>query len=132
MSEISDRISLMIKTLGIKKMDLAHELNVTPTFVSMLCSGKQNPGKRTISDICRIYSISEDWLRDGTGEMFAERSRTQEISIFMGKVLAAEPDDIRTRLISALSQLSEDEWKLVESMAQKLAKEFGDSKKADP
>lgn len=72
MSELSNRISTLISTLKIKKITFAERLKVSQAFVSQLCSGVKQPSDRTISDICREFNVSEEWLRTGDGEMFAD------------------------------------------------------------
>lgn len=38
--------------------------------ISLLENGKRNLTNRTINAICTKFNISEDWLRNGTGNMF--------------------------------------------------------------
>lgn len=132
MSEISERMSLLVQKLGVTKTAIAQKLNVSGAFVSQLCSGAKKPSDRTISDICRVYNVSEKWLREGIGEMFVERSKREKMADFMKDMFQAAPDDIRVRLINVLAELDWDEWELIADMAQKLADEFAGDKKADP
>lgn len=127
MSDLNDRIKEVIAVKGIKKTAFAERINVSQAFVSQLCSGASQPSDRTIADICREFDISEEWLREGTGEMFIERTRDEALAAFFGDVLAA--DDFRARLLSVMSRLSTEEWALLEQMAQKLLEE---QKKPDP
>lgn len=132
MSEISERMSLLVQKLGVTKTAIAQKLNVSGAFVSQLCSGVKKPSDRTISDICRVYNVNETWLREGIGEMFVERSKREKMADFMKDMFQAAPDDIRVRLINVLAELDWDEWELIADMAQKLADEFAGDKKADP
>ena len=43
MSELNERISLLIDTLGIKKTAFAERLNVSQAFISQICSGSKQP-----------------------------------------------------------------------------------------
>ena len=65
---MNERISYIIKELGIKKVDFASSLNISGAMVSKLCSGDGRPSDRTIADICRIFNVNEVWLRTGVGE----------------------------------------------------------------
>lgn len=132
MSELGDRLSLCIKELGMTKTAFGKKVNVSQSFISLACSGKTSLSDRTISDICRVYNVSEKWLRDGEGEMFVERSKREKMADFMKDMFQAAPDDIRVRLINVLAELDWDEWELIADMAQKLADEFAGDKKADP
>lgn len=123
MSDLSQRISKVIDTIGIKKTIFAEKLNVSQAFVSQMCSGASQPSDRTIADICRTFDVNEDWLRTGEGEMFVQKSRDEHLAAFFGDILSGQPD-FRRRFISVLSRLNEDEWKLLENMAEKLVDEM--------
>ena len=116
------RIQQLIDELGIKKIEFAKKINVSPAFVSEMCSGRKNISDRTIVDICHKFHVSEDWLRYGEGEMFLARTREEEIAAFMGSVLDG-PNNFKKRLIAVLANLEEDDWELLEEMALKLAEE---------
>lgn len=131
MSDLSNRISQVIDTLGLKKTVFAERLNVSQAFVSQMCSGASQPSDRTIADICRTFDVDEEWLRTGEGDMFIQKTRDEELSAFFGEIMAEEHHDFRQRLISALARLSADEWELLESMANKLLDEM-QKEKADP
>lgn len=75
---MNEKISELIKELGIKKIDFAKKLNLSQPFVSELCSGAKMPSDRTISDICREFGISEVWLRTGEGPMKLPQSEDEE------------------------------------------------------
>lgn len=88
-----------------------------------MCSGVKQPSDRTIADICRTFDVNEEWLRTGEGDMFIQKTRDEQLSAFFGDVLSGQPD-FRRRFISVLSRLNEDEWKLLEDMAEKLVDEM--------
>ena len=79
-----------------------------------------NPSEQFISSICRIYNVNEEWLKNGTGPMYKPRSDNEIIAKFVNDVLEAKSEDIRKRLINALSQLDEREWKVLEELAKKM------------
>ena len=122
MEHLSERIVELIKALGIKKTIFARTLNVSQAFVSQLCSGERVPSDRTIADICREFDVSEKWLRNGTGPMFVEKTRDEELADFFGHVLAR--DDFKQRLLAALSRLDESEWAMLEQVSSKLLDEI--------
>jgi plasmid maintenance system antidote protein VapI len=122
------RIQQLIDELGLKKIEFAKKINVSPAFVSEMCSGRKNISDRTIIDICDKFHVNEDWLRSGEGEMFVARTREEEIAAFMGEVLDG-PNNFKKRLISVLANLDEDGWELLEAMALKLAEEEAQGQK---
>ena len=70
MSELNERISLLVDTLGIKKTAFAEHLNVSQAFISQICSGSKQPSERTVADICREFRVNYLWLTEGKGDMF--------------------------------------------------------------
>ena len=120
-SELNDRIKELIETEGIKKSTFAAKINVSQAFVSQLCSGASQPSDRTIADICREFGVSEEWLRNGKGEMFIQKTESEELSEFFGELLKDKPD-FRIRLISVLARLSVEKWEMLENLAKNLPK----------
>lgn len=120
MKDISDRVSYIIeKTVG-KKSAFAKRINVSQPFISQVCSGACSISDRTILDICREFNVNEDWLRTGEGEPFKPLTRAQSITDFAADIIK-EDDSFKARLIEALSKLSEDDWNVLEGIAEKLA-----------
>lgn len=113
---IGNRIAKIIEAKGIKKVQFASQINVDQSYISQLTSGKKTPSDRTVADICREFNVSESWLRTGEGEMFVEKTESEELSAFFGDLLKDEPD-FRHRLIAAMSRLTLDEWKVLERLA---------------
>lgn len=130
MNGLNERIQSVISARGIKKAAFAEALNVSQAFVSQLCSGASNPSDRTIADICREFDVNEEWLRTGAGSMFIEKTRDEDLAELFGKVLAGDPD-FRRRLLSAMSRLSEEQWAVLEEVAQRLVADMEEQQK-DP
>lgn len=120
MSEMSERISWCIQDAGIKKAEFARRLNLSQPFISELCSGKNNPSDRTISDICREFNISEVWLRTGEGEPHMEKDKDEEFLEVMEKINMSN-DDLIKRIIKAYWFLDDDEKAAVKKMIDNLS-----------
>lgn len=122
------RIRELRKRLGLTQKEFADRLGIKPTAIANYEGGRNVPIDAVISLICREFGVNETWLRTGEGEMKPVTSRDEELSIFMGRVLADRPDSIRRRLIYALSRLDESGWEVVDQMANLIAAE----KKEEP
>ena len=120
---MNKRIAQIRKESALSQQAFADRIGITKNFVSLLETGNRVPSDRTISDICREFSINESWLRTGEGEMMRPVSRDEEISSFMGDVMRGESDDFRRRLVAVLAKLDASEWEILEKMALKLADE---------
>lgn len=120
MNTMGDRLSFLIKELGLTKTKFAEAIHVGQPFVSKVCMNAAVPSDRTISDICREFHVSEAWLRYGEGEMLIKGNRNEEIQATISEILADEDDAFRKRLIAALCALDVDEWKVLEKISQKV------------
>lgn len=123
MEDIKDRIAECIRTSGLTKTAFGKKINLSQSFVSRLTSGEKVPSDRTIADICREFKVNEEWLRNGTGEMFRQSRRNDELTAFFGDVLNNEPD-FRHRFISVLARMTPEEWKILESKITEMAREI--------
>lgn len=103
------------------KTKFAEQLNVSTAFVSQICTGVRDPSDRTISDICRVFSVSEAWLRDGIGEMFVSRTMNQELAMMANSLMSESDDSFRKRFIAALLEIPPELWPHVEQFISKLA-----------
>lgn len=67
---MNERIRELRKMLGISQSEFADTLNLKQNSISLIEIGKRNPSDRTISDICQKFNVSEEWIRNGTGDVF--------------------------------------------------------------
>lgn len=121
---MKDRIKLIREGAYEKKklsqQEFANSLGLSRNMIAQVEMGTRILSDRSIRDICRIYKVNEEWLRTGNGEMKQPRSDNEIIAKFVNDVLEAKSEDIRERLINALSQLDEREWKVLEEIAKKM------------
>ncbi len=68
---MKDRISTFMKSEGLTAMKFAEIMEIRPSNVSHIISGRSNPGFEFIARFMqRFPEISPDWLINGTGEMY--------------------------------------------------------------
>lgn len=123
-----ERIKEVRKKLHLTQEEFAGRLGIKRAAISNYEIGRNEPIDAVISLICREFSINEDWLRNGKGEMFTETAQEDRIFAFMGDVMHGDPD-FRRHLISVLSRMTPEEWTLMEKKAWELVEEM---KKAGP
>ncbi|MBQ9858475.1 MAG: XRE family transcriptional regulator [Oscillospiraceae bacterium] len=122
MKTIAQRIIEVVNATEGKFNAFATEIGVVPAYLSKIKANPDLvPSDRLLQTICDKYNVSEKWLRTGEGEMFRSLSREAEIAAGVGRILAEEDDTFRKRFIAAVVEFDEDEWKLLEKMAKKLA-----------
>lgn len=117
---MNERIKELRKTLGLNQTDFGARIGIKQGTVAGYEGGTRVPLDAVISSICREFNVNEEWLRYGTGEMFLRRSRSEEISAFLGDVMAAEPDDIRVRLVNVMAHLTADDWAFLAKRAREI------------
>jgi transcriptional regulator with XRE-family HTH domain len=117
---MKDRINFIIQKLDISKSKFAERLNVSQAFVSQMTSGEREPSDRTIQDICREFGVNEVWLRTGKGDPFKERTLEETIMRFAVQTNKGS-DDFRKAYVAMLANLSDDGWKGLQEMYDKLS-----------
>lgn len=123
MESVNERIAFLIKDMGISRSTFADRLHISRPFASELCSGAKQPSDRTISDICRVFGVSEAWLRDGVGEMYVRRSANEELAILVNDLMSDADESFRKRFVAALLELPPEFWPDFEAFLKKLQKE---------
>lgn len=117
-----ERIKELRKSLGLTLEKFSEPLGVGKTAISNIENDNRNMSEQMVKSICREYNVNEEWLRNGTGEMFIQLTRNQIITDFAGDIIKEE-DTFKKRLIEALAKLNENEWAVLEKLAQELTKE---------
>lgn len=118
---MNKRIAEVRKAVNLTQEKFAAQLGLTRNFLWMIEKGDRVPSSRTISDICREFNVNEKWLQTGEGEMF--NPCNDKLSNFVGSLVSDEDDSFKKRMISMLADLTPDEWKLLEKMAERIVKE---------
>lgn len=121
---MKERIKEIRLALGLTQEQFADKLGLSRNFITQLENGSKQPSERTLSDICRIYSINEKWLRSGEGEMRLELTKNQEIAQFLNDVMAEDDEDFKKNFVEVLANLDEKEWKALASITRKLVDDF--------
>lgn len=117
---MNERIKKIRKIFDMTQAEFSSKIGLSRNFIAQIETGTKMPSDRTISDICREFSINENWLRTGEGEPTIKRTRTQEIGAFLNDVMNLPDESIKKRLIEALLKLDERDWETIEKIAANL------------
>lgn len=120
---MKDRLKELRKALHLTQQKLADKLGVKQNTIAQYEMGRNEPSDAVIVSICREFGVSEDWLRNGNGDMFIPMTRDEEIASFIGSVQADIDDTFKKRFISALAKLSTEEWKAIEHLIENMISE---------
>lgn len=119
MNELNSRIKQVRKALGMSQDEFGNGIGLGRGAITNIELNKTNPKPLVVQLICKTYNVNEMWLRTGEGEMFVQRTRSQEIVDFMGELVQTD-NEFKRRFVAALARLDEKDWALIEKMADKL------------
>lgn len=115
-----ERIIKIREEKNLSQEKFAEKLGLSRNFINQVENGKKNISDRTISDICRLFNVNEEWLRTGNGEQYLQPE--DKLSTYIADIITGDDDFIKD-LISAymeLDELSEEALrKLADSMLNK-------------
>lgn len=120
---MKERIRKLRKHLDLTQQDFADRLSVKRGAIANYEVGRNEPTDAVISLICREFSVREEWLRDGTGEMFIELDKEDMLMEWAGRVLGSETSAFKKKFVKMLMSLSEDEWEFLERKAMELVED---------
>lgn len=115
---INERIRELRKSFSLSGEKFGEKIGLKKVAISQIETGRSMPTEQTILSICREFNVSENWLRNGEGDMFIPMTRDEEIATFIGSVQADVDDTFKKRLVSVLAKLDENEWDLLEKIAE--------------
>ncbi len=123
---MNERLKELRKALKLTQRQLGERLGIGDTAVSKIEKGDNTLTEQNIKLICKEFRVSESWLRTGDGEMF-DPDPQAEIMDFIGQLMHDNEDSFKQRFIATLAKLREDDWKVLERIANELAKKEGDA-----
>lgn len=124
---MKDRIRKIRKDAGDSQQALADKLGMTRVFITQVETGANVFSDRTVRDFCRVYNVSEQWLRTGEGEPYVAVSENDELAEFFNSVMSDVDGSVRRRLLAALRKLPDSGWEAIDQ----LARDIVEAKKED-
>ena len=118
---MKNRILKIRKDSKLNQEDFGLRLNLTKNYISLIETGNRIPSDRTISDICREFNVNEDWLKNGTGDMYKEKDVSfSELLV----ELEDSDDDFIKSLITVYMGLDEDSKSALRKIAKGMAEKY--------
>lgn len=123
--EMYERIKLLrTEQLHMTQTEFGEALGVKRDVINNIENNRlKNPEKQEpiYRLMCEKFNVSEEWLRTGEGEMFVPLTKNQLITEFAAD-LVMEDNTFKKRLFEALAKLNENEWEVLEKLADSLIK----------
>lgn len=117
---MNERIKKLRKHLDLTQREFAEKIGVKQNTVAQYEMGRNVPIDSVISLICREFNVNEEWLRNGTGEMFVALDKEDLLMEWAGRVLGSDSASFKKRFVKMLMSLSESEWEFLERKAKEL------------
>lgn len=114
---MNERLKAIRKELSLSQEAFGKKLGVTGAGISKIESGNRSLTEQMILAICREFNVREEWLRNGSGEMFLDFTEDE-----FAKAAAALSNDAFVRsLIIEYWKLDEDSKKLFKDFILRLS-----------
>lgn len=124
---MNERIKELRNVLSLTQQEFADRLSLKRNTIATYEMGKAIPSDRTINDICEKYNVNEDWLRNGTGEMF--RAEKENSIIAKATMLLGEKDPLFEAFIDTYSKLTPKNRELLYQFMTDFSQSLADKKK---
>lgn len=121
---IGERIEILRKDLSMSRRVFGEKLGVSESvIVNIEYDRLKRPDQKEslYKLICKEFNVNEEWLRTGNGEMFIPLTRDQLITDFAADLIM-EDNTFKKRLVEVLAKLDENEWEVLEKLAESLIK----------
>lgn len=97
-------------------------LGVTGVAISRIENGDRRLTDQMLKAICREFGVNEEWLRDGIGEPFVEKSRRDQIVGYLDR-LSDVSENVRKRFADALDAMEEEDWKIIREIIDRIERD---------
>lgn len=114
---MKDRLKKLRKQLGLTMEEFGSKLGVRKTTISSLENGVNNFTEQMILSICNVYNVNEQWLRNGTGDMFVE-----DTDSLVEKIISDYPlDKLSQTILKTYIELDPKKREIFNSVMKQIA-----------
>ncbi len=117
---MNGRIKELRKHFDLTQDVFGKKLGIKKSAVSKIEKGENGVTDQMIKLMVKEFGVNESWLRTGEGEMIPEFSRADAIAKLADDIMTEVPDSFKSRLVTALAQMSDEQWKLLEDFTYKV------------
>lgn len=104
---MGERLKMLRKALDMTQQEFADKLGVKRNTIGQYEIGRNAPIDAVIVSICREFNVSEEWLRDGTGDMFVA-DEPNELNALVMKYGLSDADQVLIEKYISLKPKSRD------------------------
>lgn len=123
----TERLIRLRKDLGLTQEKFAQKINISRTGLANIERGENRLTDRIIADICREFEVNEDWLRNGTGEIYKPVADVDlELTSRIAKVLQSDNEFVKNAIlltVIAMSGMDESQQQGFEKVLIRMAEQ---------
>lgn len=100
---MKDRIKRIRSENHLSMESFGKKIGISKSSVSLLESGKNSPSDQTILLICREFSINEEWLRTGNGEMLIDYPEDEIAKLVTDLLMDGQDNTLYSMILSIMT-----------------------------
>lgn len=107
---MNERLLYLRKSLlGLSRAKFGQAIGMSDSEIKNIETGITQLKENKIPLVCSIYSVNENWLRYGDGEVFLPKSREEEIGEIVKEAAKHDPEEAAKFFTSLFSEMSDAE-----------------------
>ncbi|MEA5083258.1 MAG: helix-turn-helix transcriptional regulator [Lachnospiraceae bacterium] len=101
--KLNERFKQIRKDQKLTQAEFGKKLNLSRSAIANYDIGANILTERTISDVCRIFNVNEQWLRHGTGPMYRPEMDTDNLlAAQIGDLINSDDEFIKNFILEYL------------------------------
>ena len=122
-----ERIKYLRKEkLHMTQDEFSSQIRISRSNLGSIEIGRVNVTERVLDDICREFSVNEEWLRTGTGEIFTQTTSYEKAYNRFGYIMENSSPSKKAALsvlLELLYSVPDDKWDMIMAEFEKIKKE---------
>lgn len=106
---MKERLKALRKELHLTQQEFADKIGIQRSTYAKYEVGASSPIDAVVTLICKTCNVNEEWLRNGSGEMFIQRDPFDEVYKMVNDMLWDESSELKRRLVTAILRLSPEQ-----------------------
>lgn len=104
---MNERLRALREELGLTQQEFADRLNIKRGTIANYEIGRNIPIDAVISLICREFNVNEEWLRDGTGDMFKPIPEEDEFALYVSDLIEDKDNPFYSLIMEIMATYKE-------------------------
>lgn len=80
---MNERVRAIRKHFKLNQTEFGEKIGLKQRSIADIERGRNSLTKRNFDNICRIFDVNPDWLRNGVGEMFNQKGRERYLELLI-------------------------------------------------